>query len=174
MSMLQQLSLTNFECYLEGSTTLYSLCDIEMPSIEMETVDVKGAGVGGTYATPVPGNFDSFEIKMKHRLIHADQAKIFRHKSVSLACYGNQEIIDASTGNLVQQQVKILVTGVPKSYNLGTFEPSSALETEVTLEVWRLELILDGNSKLKIDKFNYVFIVDGVDEMQTIRRNLGR
>ena len=174
MPMLQQLSLTNFECYLEGSTTLYSLCDIEMPSIEMETVDVKGAGIGGTFAAPVPGNFDSFEIKMKHRLISEDQAKIFRHNSISLACYGNQEVIDPSTGSLNQQQVKILVSGIPKSYNLGTFEPSTALETEVTLEVWRLELILNGTTRLKIDKFNYIFEVDGIDEMQTIRRNLGR
>lgn len=174
MAVLQQLSLTNFECYLNGSETLYSLVDIEMPSIELETVDVKGNGIGGTYAAPVPGNFDSFEIKLKHRLIAEDQAKIFRHESISLACYGNQEVIDTSTGNLKQQQMKLLVTGVPKSYNLGTLEPSTALESEVTLEVYRLEIFIDGNAKLKIDKLNYIFEVNGVDEMSQIRKNLGR
>lgn len=172
MAFEQQLSFVNFEVYDSGNR-LIGQTDIELPELSMKTVDISGAGILGEYSAPVPGHFESFEVKLKWRVLNTTQGETFRHIQHQISCYGNQEFQNTGNGEFRQVPVRINISGVPKSYSLGKFEPSSTTDTEMTVEVNRLEIVVDGSQTVLIDKFNYIYKVNGVDEMQAIRKNLG-
>ena len=169
----QGIAVVNFEVYVSGTTRLIGIANVELPTVEMETADMKGNGIEGTITMPVRANNASLELKLTWRTFERQAVGLFGHKAIDLSLYSVQEHINASTGALSDPQHKIETRVVPKTLNMGKWEPSSTTDSENTFEIITLNYAIDGKEVLDIDKLNYVFKVNGTDYAKPVRTGLG-
>lgn len=169
----QGMGLVNFEVFAYGTDRLLGTATVELPTLEFETVDVKGAGVMGTIAYPLAPNLGSLELKLTWRSMEPAAAELAGHKSIDLSLYSVQEHYDAGTGEITDPQHRIETRVVPKTLNLGKWEPSSTVDSESTFEIITLSYFIDGVSMLELDKLNYVYKAKGKDYGAPIRKGLG-
>lgn len=171
--LLQGIGLVNFEVYRAGTSRMLGLASIELTTAEQETVDMKGAGIAGTIAMPIRANTSSAELKFTWRTVEPDASQIFGHERIDLSLYGDVEHTDVGTGKMHDVQHRLEVGGIPKSWNLGKWEPSSTVDGETTLELVWLSYYIDGAEQLVFDKLNYVYRVHGEDYASPYRKAVG-
>lgn len=169
----QGIAVVNFEVYVSGSDRLIGLANVELPTVSMETSDMKGNGIAGTIAMPVRANTESMELKLVWRRMEADAAGLIGHKSLDLSLYSVQSGMDAATGEMQLPQHKIETRVIPKGLELGKWEPSSTTDSSNTFEVVTLEYTIDGEEVLAFDKLNYIFRSGGEDFGEAVKRGLG-
>ena len=174
MAVIEQaVGTINFEVYLTGTSRKLGLANIELPTLERETIDMKGNGIGGTVTMPVRGNMSASEVKLTWRSITPWASDFFPHKTVQLSLYSAQQTYDGGTGEIKVPQHRIEISGVPKATNLGKFEPSATMDAETTIEVTTLYYYVDGVEKIGWEPFNYILRVSGEDEGEEVRGALG-
>ena len=169
----QGIGLVNFEVYLSGTDRLLGLAQLELPTLEMATVDISGAGIMGQISMPIRANLNSLEVKLTWRRLEKAAATLSAHKSVHLSLYSDQEGIDAATNEFSDPSHYVEIVGVPKTLNLGKWEPSSTVDAETTLEVITLKYTVDGEERIEFDKLNYICRVNGEDYAEPYRLAVG-
>lgn len=170
---LQHLQTINFEVFEHGDRLL-GIANVTLPSIEFETVDVKGAGLGGTLAVPTRGHTANMELTLQWRSIFEQPLRLFRGSSVMLSLRGAIETYDAALGELKAKAVRVDIRGLPASLNLGKFESSSEMESELKVHLDYIKVVVGGQSTLlEIDKENFVYSIDGNDFLGDVRNALG-
>jgi P2 family phage contractile tail tube protein len=140
---------------------------VQLPSIEQQTSDIKGAGIMGTISMPTLGQFNSMTVSLNQRSINKNASNLAKPGTQNL------EIRLAKDVNGEPQSVKIFVTGVNKKYDPGKVENMSTMDGSIDFEALRYRQIINGEETLLIDKQNYIFKVNGVDYMEQVRAALG-
>ena len=169
----QGIGVINFEVYRSGTNRLMGLASVELPTIEYETVDAKGNGLAGTRAFPIRANTGSMELKLTWRTTTEEAATLIRHETIDLSLYGAISSYDAATGAIETIQHRIETRVIPKTVNLGKFEPSATADNENTFEIMTLNYYIKGVEWIAIDWANYVFRVNGRDYGQPVRTATG-
>ena len=159
---VQGIGVVNFEVYLKGSSRMLGIANLELPTIEMENIEMKGVGLMGTVAMPVRGNLSSLEVKLTWRRMETYAAE-----------YSDQEGYDAATGTFEDPQHHVELVGIPKTLNLGKWEPSSTVDAETTLEVVTMTYLIKNKTWIEFDKLNYIFKINGADQTAAYRRAVG-
>ena len=169
----QSTAVVNFEVYEGGSDRLIGLATVELPNVEFETSDTKRNGIMGTIAMPIGPNLGSQELKLTWRNVEKESAALIGFKSVDLSLYGAVNNIDAATGEITVVQHRIETRVVPKTLELGKFEPSATMDTANTFEIITLLYAIDNDTVIDYDKLNYKFESNGVDYGASVRTALG-
>ncbi|HIA1568217.1 TPA: phage major tail tube protein [Salmonella enterica] len=164
--------LINFTVYGEGSRII-GIADAKLPSIEMMTETVSGAGIAGEIETGTLGHFKSMSVSLKWRTLTADGTNLFLSSSHQVDFRGSQQVYDAGTGKYKTVPICASMKLNPKKLDLGSLQVSKATDTENEFEVLYLKLFINGKEVLEIDKLNYICIFNGEDILQTVRDDLG-
>lgn len=164
--------LINFEVFSGGVRKL-GMADATLPKIKSKTSTLSGAGIGGEIEMPTTGQTESLELEINWRTINEDISELSAMKAHDLELRGANEQYDAGTGEIKTQAVKINVRGLPKEVDLGSFKPADHTDTKTTLELVYIKITIDGTRKVEIDKLNYIYYVNGVDYMESVRKALG-
>ena len=144
-----------------------------MPSFDAVTDTVKGAGLAGEIDSPAIGHFKSMEVQLNWRTVTKDNSFLAKPESVNLDLRGAQQVYDSSTGKYVTSKLKVVIRGVPKKFELGKLDMGASVGSSNTLEVNYIKVSLDGKEVIELDKFNYIYKVDGEDWMADVREALG-
>ena len=96
-----------------------------------------------------------------------------RPKTHLITARGSLQRYDAANGELVPIPVKVVVQGLVRKAGLGKLEPGKQQDNEYEVEVVYLKYTLDGKEQIEIDKYNYIFRVEGEDYLQQVRQHLG-
>ncbi len=163
--------LMNFTAYRNGDERLGTV-DAELPSLELMTDTVKGAGISGELDMPVRGHYASMSLKLNWRTLDVPMLRLSGQKVHAIDLRGNQQVFDPSEG-YIDQGVKVSIRGVPKTTELGKFEVGATTGSANELEVTYIKVEIDGKRILEIDKFNFIAFIDGEDVFETARKNLG-
>lgn len=163
--------LTNFTAW-EDATNWLGIVDVELPAFEALSESIRGAGIAGEYDAPVKGHFGSQKLKMNWRTLTPESAKLNEPKVHALDFRGNQQVFDALNG-YVEQGVVVKTRCVPINFSPGKFAAAAGTETANEFEVHYIKIVVDGKTIIEYDKFNYVYIVNGKDMMEEVRKNLG-
>ena len=166
-------ALTDFRIYRKGKDDFIGAKSVEISGINAKTVDVSGAGILGEIAAAIIGHFESIEVKINWSVPTETALEIIGGLATEIEIYGNIQEWDGGESQYVQVPIKITVKSRAKSYEGGTFEAMNTMDGSTTLEATYLKYELDGKEKILIDKYNFVFKVDGKDQMDKIRKNLG-
>ncbi|SFA91551.1 hypothetical protein SAMN05216312_102215 [Cohnella sp. OV330] len=164
--------LTGFSAYRDGTDYL-GVVDVTLPSFEALTDTVRGAGIAGEIDSPAVGLFGSMTVTLNWRTVVAEGARLLAPKAHALDFRGNMQTYDIVTGQYNNVGVKVTLRAVPKKFDLGKFDANSTTDTSNDLEVIYIKVVVDTKSIVELDKYNYVYVVDGVDYMADIRKNLG-
>ncbi len=164
--------LRNFRVY-EGSDDFIGTSDVELPSLESLNETIKGAGMAGEIAAPVIGHLGSIETKFNWRTITNKNASLVAPRAHTFDVRGDQQFYDSTAGEYITCAVKLLIVGSPKNAELGKLDPATTTGTSNVYETTYLKLEIDGKEKLEIDKYNYIFKVDGKDYLSASREAQG-
>lgn len=164
--------LINYTGYLNGSTYL-GTADITLPTLEMVSDTIQGAGIAGEIDSPTIGQYSSMTVTLNWRTITQEAVQLYAPTTHAIDFRGAQQILDTSTGIRKNQQVKVSVRAMPKSGDLGKFSPSSTTDSTNEMEVIYLKVEIEGKVMIEIDKLNYKSVFNGVDYLADIREKLG-
>ena len=162
-----------YRVYWQGKDLL-GTAQIEMPQIQHMTETLNGSGLSGEIESPTIGLTQSMTCKMT--FTSATKA-IFSTLDWTLQplfeCYSALQVVDEFTGIRNSVPFRLNIIGRPKNMSLGTLEIGKKHGNDLELEVTRLEVLLDGEEQLLIDKINFIHRVKGNDLLAAVRVQMG-
>lgn len=166
--------MTDMRAYLNGADDMISVKEVELPELKSLTTEITGIGVAGKIDAPVHGHFDSMESTLKWQIPTKTSSSLFGGKEVHIDIYGDiQGFDDGASNPYTHEQYHVVMRGRVKSHKPGTIKASDAMESETTIEVHYLKLECEGSVRAEVDKYAYKAIIDGIDVLAPIRRNIG-
>lgn len=144
----------------------------QLPSIEVQTGEIKGAGILGTIDKPVTGQFGSMTFTINMRSINKNAAELAKPGVQNIELRFVRDVTNAN-GQTIPEGAKIFIAGEMKKYDPGKVESPTTMDGSIDFEVTRYRQVINGVETLLIDKQKYVYKINGVDYMQQIRRALG-
>lgn len=164
--------LNNFRVYGDGNALL-GIAEGNFPSLEFMNSEVKGAGIAGSIESPALGQVGSFTVSLKWRAITEDFTSLLEIRSHDLDLWGETIGFDAGSGEYTRHSVHIFLKAVTKQWNMGNMTVVDSQEAETEHEVYYMLYELDGKKQVELDKYNFIFSVNGTDYLADTRRNIG-
>ena len=132
------------------------------------------SGLAGEIESPTIGLTQSMTCKMTFTSATKDVFDILDWTLQPLfECYSALQIVDESTSIRESIPYRLNIVGRPKNMSLGTMEQGKKHGNDLELEVTRLEILLDGEEQLLIDKINFIYKVQGTDLLAAVRVQMG-
>jgi P2 family phage contractile tail tube protein len=164
----------NFAVYNGESQDMLGIAEVTLPTFEAMSETISGAGIAGEIDMPVLGHFGGMTVELSWRTVTPDVITLSEQKAHRLDLRGSQERYDEQSGDIGSAPIKISVVTVPKSINLGNLNVGANADASTELECTYIKIWLDGKEAAELDKFNYIYRVNGVDYLESVRRDLGK
>lgn len=162
-----------FRIFHDGTDQI-GVATIDLPELSYMTESLSGAGIAGEIDSPTLGMTESMTLKMSFNSVYPEIYNMLDWTRSNLfECYAAVQMSDPATSMRTSVPLRVNVVGRAKSFPLGSLEPGKKQGNEQELEVTRLEVLLDGEEKLLIDKLNFIHRVDGTDLLATVRAQMG-
>lgn len=142
------------------------------PEIAMLSDEFSGAGIMGAIDLPTPGAIDAMEGELGLNGSNDRAIALFTPEAHTIEVRWAKNVLDAATGKSVIQGNKEIIRMLPKTLDLGEIEKNEANEGTLTYEILTYEYIVNGKSKIKIDKLNNVLIINGKDYSAELKKAL--
>ncbi|TYA10929.1 phage tail protein [Paenibacillus faecis] len=152
--------------------TEFATADITLPSLTQMTDTLSGAGILGELDLPSPGHYSSLELGVAWKTINTGVFSIAGAEEASMEFRGAFQEYEVNKG-LVTKAIKIVIRGHSKGIDLGTLAQNAATDTSNTVEITYIKIFIEGSSVFELDKFNYIFRINGKDALYDVRKALG-
>lgn len=163
----------NFAVY-EGGTEYLGLAEATLPNAERQTVDMTGAGIGGTFSAPVAGHYSAMSLTLNWRTPNKQQDKLMEHGPHTIELRQAIQSRNDTTGALETIAVKHVLVVYPKTLSTGKAAPASTTDTNMEFSVSYHAKFFNGEKVSEIDIFNMKSEINGVDELAAVRAALGK
>jgi P2 family phage contractile tail tube protein len=164
--------LIDYTSYKDGKERLGTV-DVTLPNFDSLSQTLSGAGIMGEIDSSTIGQFGSQTITLNWRTLEKSMITLLAPGMHALDFRGGQEVTDSATGDVKTVGVRVSVRARHKGGGIGKLAPNSSTESTNEMEVYYIKIFIDEKAVLELDKLNYIFIVDGVDYLATLRRQLG-
>ncbi|KEQ22307.1 phage major tail tube protein [Paenibacillus tyrfis] len=164
--------LINFSAYLNGNEYL-GAADLTLPNLESMTETLSGAGIAGEVDSPTLGHFSSMTTTINWRTVDRSAIRLLGQKSHAIDFRGSHQLYNSATGEYRPSGIRVTMKVMSKTGTLGNFAPASPTETSNEFEVSYIKIFMDGQEVLELDKFNFIFRVEGTDYLAEVRQQLG-
>ena len=163
----------NFAVYIDGSDES-GIADGTLPSLEAMTSEVKGAGIAGVVDSIVLGHFSSTTLTLKWRATPGNFYVLANQIAHDLDIYGAIQEYDAGGGIIQTKPLHIFAKATTKKNALGNLVVGDSQESETEHEIYFIKIEYDHQERIMLDKFNYIYRVNGTDYLAEVRRALGK
>ena len=163
----------NFSVYADGGELL-GVAEAKFPNGEFMTTEIKGAGIAGVIDSPGMGHMQSITAELTWRTTTKEWANLLSPVGHVLDMYADHLSFDSGLGVYKHSQIHAFMRAVPKSWDAGKLVVSESTETKTTHEIYYLKIDIDGVNVLEIDKYDFIYRVNGVNYLEQTRRNLGK
>lgn len=141
--------------------------NVELPELSKITTENKGAGILGKSKQALVGHFDEMTTKIEFTRLDESLLTLTGKEEISLTFKANVQ--DGGK----QRALKVRVKGVVTKTNIGKLEMTEDLGQSLEIETTYIKIVVDGKEQFELDKFNYVYKVDGKDLLADIKKNIG-
>jgi uncharacterized protein len=145
---------------------------LTLPAIEKLTDTMSGAGIMGEIDMPTFGQIGSMVFTVNNRADNPQYAMLSRPGEIKFEVVWLVDLFDTAGAKIGIKQHKVFMSGVNKTYNGGNVEVNAGADGSSEFEIYYYRKIVDGKEILLIDKFNFKYVVNGVDYMANIRAAL--
>lgn len=168
------LNTIDFSCYGQNSR-LIGMVNVDLSELEFMTTEIKGAGIAGSIDWATRGHWNNATTTLHFRELYADSTYFMgQGQGHPLDLRGAYERYDPGTGERKVSGIRIALRGHANKFSLGKFEPGETMETELELTIDYIKVSVDGEVLMELDKFNFIYYVNGTDWLSEVRRILGR
>ena len=163
--------INNWNAYNMGEKLIGITGTVNLPSLDVITESIAGAGVLGNYDTSIPGFFNSIEQEIPFRMLEEDMFSLMdQTQSVDLTFRASAQYSDRQTAAVDYQGMRIVEKGRFKGFSGGKLEAGKAMEGTLKLEVLYYLVEKNGVALVEVDKLNAVYIVNGKDMLEKVRK----
>lgn len=163
--------INNFNTYKNGSQLIGISGEVKLPEFENVTAEVSGAGILGSFEENVIGMFNSMEMEIPFRILDDDIFSFMDPtKTVDLTLRASQQLTETGTGEIDYRGMRVVIRGKQKKFDAGKVKQGEQMDASVTLEIIYLLIEIDGESKIELDKLNFVYKVNGKDILAKVRK----
>ncbi|SFP11238.1 phage major tail tube protein [Salibacterium halotolerans] len=159
----------NYNVYDDTDVLKGVSAEVTLPTLENMSETVSGAGILGEYESPTPGHFSSTTLEIPFRTLHDPSFTLMENRGRSIVLRAAQQSYDMARGETRSRGLKITVRGIPKGNEMGTLGIGTPTESTNTLELLYIKIEEDGRTLLELDKTNFIFNVNGRDQLAEIR-----
>lgn len=163
--------LNDYNLYNEAEKLVGVEAECELPNFESITTKISGAGILGEVESPNVGHFGSMKLPIAFRTVSKESGKLLEPRSHTLTLRADQGSYDVSKGQIGHQKLKVVVRGRPVKYEPGKLKSGEPTGTKVELELYYIKIECTGETLVELDKFNSIFVVNGVDYLAEVRAN---
>lgn len=142
----------------------------QLPSLETQTSEIKGAGILGSIDMPSVGTLGNLTFSINLRSVNKNSHMLLKPGVVKIEVRGAIEV-DGDKGIEIKK-FKAFLTAQNKKYDPGKIENGNTMDGSAEWTVTRYSLIVDGVEVLLIDKKNMVYKVNGIDYLAELRAAL--
>ena len=162
-----------YRIYHKGSDFL-GVATIELPQVQQMTETISGSGIAGEIENPTIGITQPMSCKLSFTSMTSEAFKALNWTETALwECYAAVQVTDDATSVRDSVAYQINFLGRAKSFPLGSLEQGKKHGNEIEMELTRLEVLLEGEEKLLIDKLAFIYRVEGNDLLRQVRAQTG-
>ena len=165
--------MINYRVYGNNGADYLGVVDAELPSIEAMTETISGAGIAGEVDSPTLGHFGSIKLTLKWRTVNKKFIEFAAQQAHDLDLRSANQVYDAGSGTYSEEAVRITCRAVPRNLALGSLVVGKSADSSTEFEVLQMRVYIDGNEVLELDKYNFIYRVNGVDYLKGVRGSLG-
>lgn len=162
-----------FNVYNNDGDLVAGCSSVTMPGIEYLTETYSGAGILGEIDDPALGIVKSLTVGLKYTDFYTDNIALVEPKAQTITIRGAKQVNSGDTHDSSVVGFNLTFKGKPKTSALGSLETGKAASNDVTYEVTYLKLVINGNTIVEIDKYNWTVNINGTDYTAAIKSALG-
>lgn len=172
MASISVNRMTNANVYVDGSSQLGKVEEINLPDITNMMAEHKALGMVGK--VELFSGIDKMEATLKWNAFYADVLTKFAdpRKALKLQVRSSLETHDSS-GLVAEVACVAYLTGQPKNFPAGNFKQHDNVEATSKMTITAYKLEIDGVPVVEFDAMANIYMVDGVDIFTTYRANIG-
>lgn len=164
-------TLNDYRVYHEEKFA--STAGVELPELVWKSDTTTGAGYLGDVETIAVGHLESMEITLDFHTANTLMHELAAPKTHEIVLRSSLQGRETARSKIMHTAYTITVLCEPKSNSLGKMAAASKMDSNITMAVNYIEIAIDGKVVTKIDKLNYICIINGVDYVEEIRQNIG-
>lgn len=164
--------ITNANCYLDGNSLLGQVEEATIPDIKKIMTEHKALGMIGK--PEFVSGLDKMESKIKFNSIYPDAIKSAAGfgNSVKLQLRSSVEVYEGGNKTAEKPYV-VFMTGQFTNVPTGGFKAMENVEVELNMSITACRVEFDRVELFNVDVNANIWIVDGVDQLEQYRSNLG-
>lgn len=164
--------INNFNIYNRGNKLMGVSGEVSLAELKAKTAEVSGAGILGTYKTAVIGMFEDIEQEVPFRMINKEYFDLMdTSKQAEIVMRASMQNVNKSSGGALSTQgMRVVFRGRPTNFKPGKLKQADVMDASVTLELTYVMIEMGGEKKLELDKLNEIYIVNGKDLLEDVRK----
>lgn len=165
--------VVNYSVYVRQNGRAVRIGDttsVQLPSIEMLTDTIKGAGIMGEIDWPSYYQPGSMTFTINIRVTGEELALLAGADNIELRWV--TDVFDTTNVKTGVNAHKAFIRCVAKKIDEGKLEPGAAQDGSFEYEVFAYKRTVNGKEVLNIDKFNGIFAVGGKDYARDVQAAL--
>ncbi|MDO4301783.1 MAG: phage major tail tube protein [Clostridia bacterium] len=166
-------SIIGYTVY-ENSNEFLGIADITLPDIERKSIEIQGAGMNGTVNSPVLGQVNAMSMTFNFRTHTKEQHSLFEGRVHTLDLREAVQGRNPITGEVEVTPHKYVVKVMPTKLSKGKLAPASTADASGEYAVSYFAEYIAGKKITEIDPYNYICIINGIDELANVRKALGK
>lgn len=169
----QPQAYLNFEVY-EDNINLVGIAKAELPEIAYLTQTIQGTGIGGNIEAVLIGMLENMTLKLDFRSCTDAAVHLMSPKKHHIDLRVGEQYWDTVAVEQDIQADKHVMVVVPKKMVPGSVAPVTLAEVSGEYAVYRYEGYKDGKALWRIDPYNSICEIGGVDYLAKLRQILGK
>lgn len=165
--------IVNYSVYIRQDGKAKKIGDttsVQLPSIEMLTDIIKGAGIMGELDWPSYYQPGSMTLTINMRVTGEDLALLAGANSIEIRWV--TDVFDDANVKVGINAHKAFIKCINKKIDEGKLEPGASQDGSFEYEVFAYKRIINGKEILNIDKFNGIFAINGKDYAKDVQAAL--
>lgn len=158
----------------EDIDEMVGLAQIILPSLQMITQTVTGAGIGGEIETVLIGQMKAMTVQIQMLTLTKQGISLAEQRIHNWEFREAQQSIEGNTGEHSVEAVKHVIRAFPKQMDGGTLQPQNTSNPNISAAVYYWAEYRNGVKVLELDPFNYICYMNGVDYLEPVRKALGK
>lgn len=160
----------NFNAYTEGVALGGVSNEMDLPELESDTDEIRGAGLMGGWNAPAVGQFGPTPFTLPFIHIYEPLFRLMdTRKLQTITLRASVQYLDPVNDVVKNRQVVVILKGRTTKSALGKLAVAAKGETELEFDLTYVEVRLAGATMLKMNKIGSEYVIDGEDIYAEIR-----
>lgn len=164
---------SNFNAYNEGRLLGGVSNELDLPELEADTDEIRGAGIMGGWNAPAVGQFGPTTCTIPFINVCESAFKLMDSSKVQIITLrASVQYMNPQTMNVQNEGVVVTLGGRVTKASLGKFAVGAKGETELEMDLTYIEVKIGKKVMFKLNKTGNECIVNGKDIYATVRSQI--